>query len=90
MPIKFTAATKHGRERFLPNISFGFEDPLAEDYFVATGWAETTTDEPAFTYPAGTATIDPLTIHGAGSPLAGQYVLPDAAAEALAITHPEE
>lgn len=65
MTIKFhgPGETKQTGQSFLPGIALAFDDPQAEDFFVAAGWAETTKETPIFTYPEGTVEIDPETVH---------------------------
>lgn len=68
----------HDRLEFFPGLSLAFDDPDAEPYFIAAGWAETTTKKPVRTYTQEEVSIDPATVHGDG-PMKGQPVLPDAA-----------
>jgi hypothetical protein len=62
MTIKFTGPTKHQGYEFLPATALDFEDDRVEEYFIAAGWAEVTTDPPVKTYYAGTVTVDPNTV----------------------------
>jgi hypothetical protein len=54
---------KHGTQTFPPDVALAFSDDRAEEYFLATGWAEKTKDEPIITYPEGTVEVDPETVH---------------------------
>jgi len=63
MAVKFSSVTLHGKERFLPDIPLAFEDPDAEPYFIACGWAEKTTEEPKYTYSQDEVSVDLDTIH---------------------------
>jgi hypothetical protein len=75
MAVKFNQAVKHGTLQLIPGVAVAFEDPGAEGYFVAAGWAEKTKDKPAHTYPEGSAVVDPLTRFGD----TGAYVQPEVA-----------
>lgn len=61
MAVKFKNVTKHGVENFVPGVALGFEDPDAEPYFIACGWADATNDEPVIVYEAGRVEVDPET-----------------------------
>jgi hypothetical protein len=80
MALKFHKRTLHGKFEMLPGVAYGFEDEDAEPYFLALGWAESTTDAPARTYAIGEIDIDPLTIRASD----GKHVLPERAATELA------
>lgn len=77
MAIKFatTGVVKHGKLSFAPGISYAFEDPDAEAYFIAAGWAARTKDAPVHTFTLGEIDIDPATVFGGGAKR-GQAVLP--------------
>jgi hypothetical protein len=76
MTIKFKGPglTHHEQHRFPPKVPFRFEDPDAEPYFLAAGWAEETDEEPIHTYTQGEVDVDPMTTLPTGG-----YVLPDLA-----------
>lgn len=74
MTIRFSGVSKHGRHAFTPGPAYQFEDADAEPYFVAMGWAETTTDPADFTIPIGEVDIDPATVFADG-PDKGRRVL---------------
>ncbi len=48
MAIIFKEPVLHGRIQFLPGVPVAV--PGAEHYFVAAGWASTTTETPVFSY----------------------------------------
>jgi len=48
---------------FVPDYPYAFEDKGAEDYFIACGWAEKTSEEPKRVYEEGSIEIDPDTMH---------------------------
>ena len=62
MTIKFNQSVKHDRHQFISGVPLKFEDPKAEEYFAAAGWAETTKEKPLHVYPKGSVEIDPETI----------------------------
>lgn len=74
MAIKFNQNVKHGRFEFMADQVLAFDDKDAEPYFIAAGWAESSSKKPARTYAADEVDIDPATIHGDG-PNKGQPVL---------------
>lgn len=63
MTIKFSGPVKHGKETFVADYPYAFEDKGAEEYFVACGWAEPTDQKAKHTYEEGSIEIDPDTIH---------------------------
>lgn len=77
MAIKFTTSgvVKHGKLSFAPGVAYAFEDPDAEPFFIAAGWAERTKDKPVHTFTLGEIDIDPATVFGGGDKK-GQAVLP--------------
>lgn len=77
MTLKFTTSVKHDRLEFFPGVALGFEDPRAEAYFTALGWAETTSDGPVRIYSADEVSIDPMTLNAA----TGALVLPSLSQE---------
>lgn len=84
MAIKFKELIRHGREQLVPGIALGFEDPDAEPYFLAVGWAEETDEEPVRVYSQEEIDIDPLTVYGDEGPKRGQVVLTSSRKEAAA------
>lgn len=62
MTIKFKDVTLHGKNRFLPNHAYGFEDKDAEPYFLALGWATSTNEAPEYVFPLGEVDVDPETV----------------------------
>jgi hypothetical protein len=80
MTIKFREPVKHGVQQFIPGVAVAFADLRAEEYFLAAGWAEPSSDLAVHTYPEGTVTIDPATVFADG-PNRGQPILPATAAE---------
>ena len=74
MAVKFLSSTKHGTQMFVPGVALAFDDPRAEDYFVAAGFAEMTKEKPAMTYLEGTVEIDPATVFADG-PSKGNLVM---------------
>lgn len=77
MAIKFTTpgVVKHGKLSFAPGVAYAFEDPDAEPYFIAAGWAAKTKEAPVHTFTLGEIDIDPATVFGSGDKK-GQPVLP--------------
>lgn len=61
MALKFNQVVRHDRVQFLPGVAVAFEDPRAEAYFTALGWADPATDAPVYTYTADEVAIDPET-----------------------------
>lgn len=61
MPIIFNQVVKHDRIQFFPGVPVAFEDPLADAFFTALGWADATSDTPVHTYSADEVVIDPET-----------------------------
>ena len=78
MTVKFKGPgiTRHGRLMIAPAVATSFEDPNAEEYFVAMGWAEETNEAPVVEYPEGSVEVDPETVFADG-PKKGQKVLPE-------------
>ena len=74
MAIEFNQPVKHGRQQFIPGVSVAFDDPDAEPYFIAAGWASPTTVTPLFTYTEASVQVDPLTRFPSGG-----FVQPDVA-----------
>lgn len=72
MAVKFNQPVKHGSVQLVPGVAVAFEDPDADPYFIAAGWAEATTDDPVFTYTEEQINVDPL----ARSAETGGYILP--------------
>lgn len=62
MAIVFSELVKHGTFQFAPGVVYAFEDPDAEPYFVACGWASVTTDPAVVTVTLGEIDIDPETV----------------------------
>lgn len=88
MAVKFKEVALHGKNRFLPNHAYGFEDKDAEPFFIAAGWAEPTKDEPEYVFPLGEVDIDPATIHNDSGLLMSDVVKhgsPEKAQEAGAV-----
>lgn len=75
MKIEFNQRVKHGRLDFHPGVAYDFEDADAAPYFIAAGWAATTSAPAAVTIGIDELDIDPLT----RSAETGAYVLPEAA-----------
>ena len=76
MAIVFSELVKHGTFQFAPGVAYGFEDPDAEPYFVACGWASVTTDPAVVTVTLGEIDIDPETVmHKDGQTLVVQDVV---------------
>jgi hypothetical protein len=70
MAIKFLFPTRHGTKEFVPNISLGFEDEGAEEYFTEAGLAEATDTPPGYIYPEGSVEIDREAVHAStGKPV---------------------
>lgn len=69
--IKFNQAVQHAGHQFLPGVSVSV--PGAEEYFIAAGWAESTTEESVFTY--NDVPVDPRTRFAE----TGRYVMPEVA-----------
>lgn len=67
MPIKFKELVRHDGLQLGAGVSTAFEDERAEEYFIAAGWAEATTDAPQVTYPKGSLRIDQSTIFTDGT-----------------------
>ena len=74
--VKFHTPTKHGAHLFIPGVALAFEDEDAAPYFIASGFAEATDEEPLMTYPQSSVDVDPETIFGSG-PRVGQKVMGD-------------
>lgn len=74
MSIIFRTPTRHGRHTFVPGTPLGFEDPDAEPYFIAAGFADDSTEEPKYVYPLDAVDIDPQTTFADG-PNKGQLVM---------------
>lgn len=77
MSVIFNQIVREGRNILMPGVVLAFEDPDAEPYFVAMGWAEQTDAEPVMTYTQDEVSVDPL----ARSAETGKYVLPERAVE---------
>jgi len=77
MALIFQQAVKHGKVEILPSVAVAFEDPDAEAYFTAAGWATATKSPPVRTYTQDEVSVDPLTRSAAD----GTYVLPELAAQ---------
>lgn len=73
MAILFSENVKHGAFEFLPNVTYGFEDPDAEDYFAAMGWGAVSNSLPVRVYTQDEVSIDPLTRIAE----TGKFVLPE-------------
>lgn len=67
MAIKFNTLTKHGKLQFVPHVAVAFADDQAEEYFVAAGWADKSSEEPHHTFPIGTCKIDPDAVFADGA-----------------------
>lgn len=74
MAIVFNQRIKQDQLDLEPNVVLAFADPLAEAYFVAAGWASTSTKRPVTTYPEGSVRIDPYATFADG-PRKNQKVL---------------
>jgi len=74
MAVIFNQRVRHGKVDFHPGPVYAFEDPDAEPYFVAAGWASTTGDAPTVTISLDEIDIDPATIFGDG-PRKGKRVI---------------
>lgn len=79
MPVIFKESILHDRTRLMPGVSLAFEDPDAEAYFVAAGWADATKAKPVHTYSQEEIAVDPTTTYGDG-PKKGQLVITGAEA----------
>lgn len=79
MAIIFNQSILHDRTRLMPGVALAFEDPDAEGYFVAAGWAEATKKDPVHTYSKDEIVVDPATTHADG-PNKGQLVITGAKA----------
>lgn len=77
MAVVFNQVVRESRNILLPGVVLAFEDPDAEPYFVAMGWAEASSDTPVMTYSAEEVSVDPM----ARVAETGQYVLPTRVAE---------
>lgn len=85
--VVFSQRYRHGRTEFRPGEVYGFEDPDAPPFFIATGFAKASTKPAEVTIPLAELDVDPCTVWGQGS--SGpprKFVMPERAAEALGIS----
>lgn len=61
MALLFNQFVRHGRVEIPADVPVAFADPDAEPFFIALGWAETTTKKPRRTYSQEEVSIDPET-----------------------------
>lgn len=71
--ITFNEVVKHGKKEFVPNTVYEVSDEAAA-YFIAAGWAKTSTAKATVTVQPGEVAVDPSTVWGSG-PDRGKRVL---------------